>query len=275
MLTLNAVKSETGIATTNTGDDADLLRVIRQVVSRIRQRTDRGIAWVTDSVKASGTAAIVRVIGHGWRTGQIISVAGSNSTPTIDGERTITRVDEDTISIPSVTITTEGTFATLHPKLTKEICAASAVRLWIPEQITPFLSVEAIYDRLDDDTWELVDDADYEITDDTTVEKAIQVNRITGSFPRSVQYPRGQYALRERSRKTTVKVIVWAGTPVLPEEIVMAGLSMVNDMWERAGRGKDEASFSYEGTSRSSMTGDERKEHLLSPESILASWQAR
>lgn len=275
MLTLTAVKSEMGVSASDTGEDLSLQRAIRQVVARIRQRTDRGIAWVTDKIEAEGTTAVVRVIGHGWRTGHVVYVQSANSTPTIDGQRTITRIDEDTISIPSVTITTSGTFATLHPQVTKEICAISPVRLWIPEQLTPFLSVSAIYDRLQDDTWQLVKSADYEVGRDSEIEKAIEIVRLTDSFPQAIRFPRGQYALRRRSRTTTVKVVLYTGTTIVPEEIVMAGLSLVNDIWERAGRGKDESSFSFEGTSRSSMTGDERRDHLLSPDSILASWQAR
>lgn len=275
MLTLTAVKSEMGILSTNTNDDADLLRLIRQIVSRIRQRTDRGIAWVTDNIEASGANAIVRVIGHGWRTGQTVKITGSDCTPTIDGERVITRVDEDHVTIPAITITTPGTYATLHPKSERQLPAITPTRLWIPEQITPFLSVCEVHDKLQDNTWSLVDAADYELSDNPEVSKAIQIYRLNGSFPQAVNYRRGQYGLAQRSKITTVKVSVWAGTPILPDEIVMAGLSLVNDIFERAGRGKDEASFSFEGTSRSAMSGDERRDHLLSPESILASWQAR
>jgi hypothetical protein len=277
VLTLSAVKSEIGIAASNTGDDADLLRVIRQVVARIRQRTDRGIGWVTDSIVQDGAAVRLRVIGHGWRTGQVVKIAGSNCGPTIDGEKTITRVDEDHITIPSITLGTvpENAFATLHPKQTKEISAISSVRAWVPEQLTPFLSINEIHDRAPTDAWELVSAIDYELQDDPTVSKAVQIIRFTGAFLRAVKYPRGQYGLRERSRVTTIKISVWAGAPVIPDEVVMAGLSLVNDVWERAGRGKDEASFSFEGTSRSVMSGDERREHLLSPDAILSSWTAR
>ena len=277
VLTLTAVKSELGISKSNTNDDADLMRVIRQVVGRVRQRTDRGIAWVTDEMVQSSTAVRLRVIGHGWRTGQVVKITGSNSTPTLDGVKTITRVDEDHITIPDITLTEtpESLFATLHPRLTKECVALKAERLWVPEQLTPFLEAYQIHDRDVDDSWTLVDPEDYEIPDDPTREKAVLINRLTGVFVRSVKYPRGQYALRERSRTTTVKVSVYSGTPVVPEEIVTACLSLVCDMWERAGRGKDEASFSFEGTSRSTMTGDERREHLLSPEAVISSWTAR
>ena len=277
MLTLSAVKSEIGIASSNTGDDADLFRIIRQVVSRIRQRTERGIAWVTDHVEQAGSAVKIRVIGHGWRTGQVVTIAGSNCTPTIDGQHTISRIDEDHITIPSITLTTvsDATFATLHPRMTKEMRSISGDRMWVPEQLTPFLSIDALYDREIDDSWTEVDTDHYELLDDPTSQKAVQINRLEGAFTRAIAYPRRQYGLRERSRLTTIKITVWTGAPVVPDEVVMAGLSLVNDMWERAGRGKDESSFTFEGSSRSVMTGDERREHLLSPDSIIASWIAR
>lgn len=277
VLTLASVKSEMGIAVSNTGDDADLLRVIRQVVARIRQRTDRGIAWVTDSIEQNGSAVQLRVLGHGWRTGQLVKIEGSNCTPTIDGQRTITRVDEDHVSIPAITLTdvAEKPYATIHPKITKEMRNSSNTRLWVPEQVTPFLSVESISERTVGEAWEIIDSADYDVTDDPTNSKAVEIVRSEGTFPRATRYPRGQYGLRERSNYTTVKITVWAGTPIVPDDVVMAGLSMVNDVWERAGRGKDEQSFSFEGSNRTSMSGDERREHLLSPDAILSSWTAR
>jgi hypothetical protein len=275
MLTLSAVKTEWGVSASDTNNDVFFKTAIRQVVSRIRQRTDRGIAWVTDSITASGTTALVEVIGHGWRTGQVVWVESSNCTPTINGARTITRIDDDHVTIPSVTITTDGTFATLHPQVTKEIVALSSSRIWIPEQVTPFLSVSAVYDRLSDDSWELVDDEDYEVGRDCETQKAIEIIRLTGSYTQGIKFPRGQYALRARSRTTTVKVVLYTGTTIIPNEIVMAGISMASDLVERRGRGKDEASYSFEGVSRSAMTGDERMANLLSPDSILASWQAR
>lgn len=275
MLTLAAAKQELGIGSTNTGRDADLLRDIRQVIARIRQITDRGIAWVSDSITQSDANVLVQCVGHGFLTGQVVTVYGSNSEPSIDGEHTITKVDADHFTIPTITLTADGTEASIHPLVVKQFKPIARERLWIPEQITPFLSLEELADVENDGTWTAIDTADYEMPENPHVTKAVEINRLTGWFPMGFEYPRGQYGLRRRSRENTVKATVFAGMPIAPEEVVMAGLSMVCDLWERYGRGKDESSFSFEGTSRSSMTGDERREHIFSPDSVLASWRAR
>jgi len=166
-------------------------------------------------------------------------------------------------------------FATIHPFTVIEANASSQTRLWVPEQVTPFLSIDTLEDRISDTEWEEVDADDYDILDDQTRCKAVQIHRTTGTFPGAVRFDRHQWGLRQRSRFKMSRLSLWAGAPILPEEVVMAGLSMVCDLWARAGRGKDESSFSYEGTNRSSMSGDERMSHVLSPESVLLSWTAR
>jgi len=55
--------------------------------------------------------AVITDAAHGLSTGDIIEVAGSDSTPVIDGTRTVTVIDANTFSIP-VTVTVEGTTAT-------------------------------------------------------------------------------------------------------------------------------------------------------------------
>jgi len=275
MLTLSAVKSEIGISASDMNADADLLRAIRQVVHRVRQRTSRGIAWVTDSIEAEATTAKLRVIGHGWRTGQVVTIAGSDTTPTLNGEKTITRVDEDHVRVTG-TLSDVGTqFATLHPTVTIEANASSLTRLWVPESVTPFLSVDQLEDRTSETEWEDVDAEDYELVDDSTISRAVQIHRTVGTFPVAARFERNQWALRQRSRFKTSRITVWTGAPVLPEDVVMAALSMVCDLWSRAGRGKDEQSFSYEGANRTSMSGAERMSHVLSPEPVLLSWTAR
>lgn len=275
MITLAAVKSELGIISTSANDDRDLFRAIRQVVYRIRQKTDRGIAWLTDKIEQVDADVHIRVIGHGLRTGSIVKINGSNCTPNIDGEKTLVRISEDIVALTGTSITEPGDFASIHPKATREVRAQFPTKLWLPEQITPCLEIESIYDRQSDYSWIQVDAADYEIPDDPQTNKAVHVFRKNGIFTMAKTYKRGQWALRSPSTVTTAKVTVFTGAPVVPEEIVMAGLSMMSDVWERSGRGKDEASFSFEGASRSVMTGEERREHLLSPDAIMASWLAR
>jgi hypothetical protein len=52
--------------------------------------------------------SVVTSVGHGLTTGDVIYIDNSNSTPTIDGQRTVTVINADTFSVP-VNVTTAGT----------------------------------------------------------------------------------------------------------------------------------------------------------------------
>jgi hypothetical protein len=54
---------------------------------------------------------VITSAGHGLVTGMSITIAGSNSTPTVDGTRTITRINDDTFTV-AVNVTVLGTTGT-------------------------------------------------------------------------------------------------------------------------------------------------------------------
>jgi hypothetical protein len=64
-----------------------------------------------DHVISTSSVASPTVIqttrNHGWQTGQLVFITGSNTTPSIDGEYEITRVSDDEFSIP-VAVTVAG-----------------------------------------------------------------------------------------------------------------------------------------------------------------------
>lgn len=62
--------------------------------------------FITANSMANPT--VVTSAGHGLTTGQEILIAGSNSTPTINGTRTVTEINANTFSIP-VNVTVAGT----------------------------------------------------------------------------------------------------------------------------------------------------------------------
>jgi len=66
----------------------------------------QAITAITDAA-----AAVVTITGHGYLDGQTIVIAGTDSTPVIDGSRVITLVDDDSFSVP-VTTTVVGTTGT-------------------------------------------------------------------------------------------------------------------------------------------------------------------
>lgn len=62
---------------------------------------------ITGNTVANPT--VVTSAGHGLTTGDSILIVNSNSSPTIDGTRTVTVVDENTFTV-AVNVTTAGTF---------------------------------------------------------------------------------------------------------------------------------------------------------------------
>jgi hypothetical protein len=71
---------------------------------------------ITVRVTSAGSAGTaVPVVLHGLTTGHKVVITGSNSTPTINGTRTVTVLSNTTFSIP-VNVTTAGTAGTVVPE---------------------------------------------------------------------------------------------------------------------------------------------------------------
>ena len=275
MLTLKSVKQELGYPNENATSDEELKRYIRQVTGRIRQRTGRLIAYACDDIQKGTTTADLRVIGHGLRTGDYIYVEGSDTTPSADGEYQVTVVDVDTLRITK-TLTKAGRAATVHPKLTAEFRSVREDYCWIPQRWVPLLEITKLYFRSDQTTWTLQDSSYYRLVQDPVLPKAAKIEWIgsSGGFPVWTEFPRGQWGLRQKSSAVNVRMEFYAGTDRVPDEIQMAGESLVMDMWEMSGGPKDLQSVGEGGVSSTRMSAAERKDHLLSPDSIISSWRA-
>jgi hypothetical protein len=68
--------------------------------------TATGTKTITGNTQASPT--VVTATAHGFITGQLVTITGSNSTPSINGTYAITRLTANTFSIP-VSVTVAGT----------------------------------------------------------------------------------------------------------------------------------------------------------------------
>lgn len=276
MLTLNQAKQELGINLVDTGDDTELSRNVRQIIARVRQITMRGIAWGCDKVTSVNSKARLRVIGHGFRTGQKIKAVGSGITA-IDSaaNHTITVIDRDTIELTVDGEMETGEF-TIHPLTVELVTPISSDRLWLPEKITPCISIDLLEDLEEENTWTDIDDADYFTQpEDVRGHKIVEIIRTEGMFSLPISVRRGQYPLRRRTDKKTVRISVYQGADILPEEIIMAGTSLICDLWEKAGRGKDEKSFSFEDVQRQQLAGEEQMTCMIGPWSSLNTWLAR
>lgn len=139
LVLLASVKSNLGI--TDTAQDAKLTGLIRAAGAIIRNYLNKYIGGLI----ASNTLAnptVVTSIGHGLVTGDTIVIGGSNCTPTIDGSRVITRLSDDTFSVP-VNVTGAGTAGYYAKTLTQFYCGTGQAVLILSEN--PVLSLTSVY----------------------------------------------------------------------------------------------------------------------------------
>jgi len=139
LVLLSSVKSNLGIA--DTSQDAKLTGLIRSAGAIIRNYLNKYIGGLI----ASNTLAnptVVTSIGHGLVTGDTIVIGGSNCTPTIDGSRVITRLSDDTFSVP-VNVTVAGTAGYYAKTLTQFYCGTGQAVLILSEN--PVLSLTSVY----------------------------------------------------------------------------------------------------------------------------------
>jgi len=76
----------------------------------ISTRLTDGVAQTITAISIA-TAAVVTIVGHGYVDGQTVTIAGTDSTPVLDGSRVITKIDTDSFSVP-ITTTVGGSAGT-------------------------------------------------------------------------------------------------------------------------------------------------------------------
>jgi hypothetical protein len=290
VISLASLKAELGFGLDETQYDYDLLRYLGQVMDLVRDETHRDIAWRIDRIETKATGTVdLRSAGHGLQGGESILVAGSNSTPSVDGEYVVTVVDEDMLRITAAAVTKVGTDAALHIHRTKLFRIDGGNHVWVPQVATPFYAITELKVWYRGE-WVLVDPDDYDLCGDTYRKSVSLVFTGSGTatddgagntyfdgsyWPIETTYPRGQYGLRQRSSMDTMRMSYWAGLRVVPARVKQAIESLVMELFEAAGGPKDIASVSEEGVSSTRMSGNERKEHVMSPDHVLNSWKAR
>lgn len=145
--TLAAVKAQLGLATGDTSQDTKLTGLIRAAGAILRGYL-RGYIGGLISANTLANPTVITSIGHGLVTGDVIVIGGSNSTPTIDGSRTVTRLTDDTFSVP-VNVTVAGTQGFYAKTFTDYLCGKGDSTLILKE--SPVLSVTSVY--LDDSAY--------------------------------------------------------------------------------------------------------------------------
>jgi len=90
-----------------TAEQAALKHLLRRANALIRTRTRRFHGGVIES-NNEASPTIIRSYGHGLESGDTIVISGSNCTPTIDGSRVVTVLDQDSFTVP-IAVTSAGT----------------------------------------------------------------------------------------------------------------------------------------------------------------------
>lgn len=142
LVLLASVKSSLGI--TDTAQDTKLTGLIRSASAIIRNYLTSYLGGLI----ASNTLAnptVIASIGHGLVTGDVVVIGGSNCTPTIDGSRVVTRISDDTFSVP-VNVTGAGTAGYYSKTQTDYYCGRGEALLILKD--SPVLSLTSVY--LDD-----------------------------------------------------------------------------------------------------------------------------
>jgi len=280
------------IGTLTAKDEADLKRYIGQVADIVRDETHREIAWRVSEITTTttGTADLL-VIGHGLQGGERVLVAGSNSTPSVDGEYVANVIDEDTVRVTvPADVTAPGTDAAFHVQRVKKFRSDSSSLLWVPQVATPFYAITEL-SVCSGDEWLLVSTNDYELGGDLRSRKSVSLDWLGNEtalddgngntyfkgvgWPMEYGYPDGQYGLRKLSGHENIRMTYWAGLRVVPGRLKAAVESLVLELYEGAGGPKDIASVSEEGVSSTRMRGEERRQHIISPDHAIYAWKAR
>lgn len=230
LTTLSDLKAHLGI--TGTSQNALLTQIIRGCSGAIRdycKGTEFG-GLITGNTAASPT--VITAPGHGLSTGDAIVIAGSNSTPTIDGARSVTRIDADTFSIPvDCSAGTAGTAGYYYRTFTEYLSGDNT--RWLPLKRKPVRSLTSVY--LDDtgywgqgsnafsaDTL-LTAGTDYALKlDDGAVSQSGLVLRIGGVWPRPAGLLAGQLTPVNGQSTGNIKVTYACGYAPLPDQYQLA-----------------------------------------------------
>lgn len=283
MLSLHEIKSELfgPKADTKTADDDVLSRYCSEAIWNARGVLGRPFCWRVDRIEKDGATLRIRSFGHGLVAGESVKIVGSTTTPSVDATYTVASVySENEIVVAFAGASLSGGLvqrAFLHPQKTIELIPTSLDSTWVPQQVLPWQSLVQIDKRVSRSEWEEVPDEEYTIPtpDDMPPHRSLRIDRVTGTWPLWVRFIRGQHAMPARSRMKTLRLTYWAGATQMPSDLRTALHSLVFDLYEMQGSGKDEESFSYEGVTTKKLSGEERKARLLSTDRILRQYATK
>lgn len=254
LATLAEVKSQLRIATSNTTADSQLTQILRGVSGAIRQHVKSYLGGVLTS-NSVASPSVVNAPGHGLQSGDIIVVGGSDSTPTIDGQRTVTRIDPDNFSVP-VNVTVAGTLGYWSKIWTEYYSGSGTNRLALRqrpviEMVSLLLDQTGYFGQnpngaFDEDTTELVEGTDFVLKRDNANQdeqsKSGIVLRIGTYWPRPAARTKGLLAGTPGDALGNIKATYQAGFMPIQDIHRMACCEYVKTIW----RGPEYLSETYD-----------------------------
>jgi len=236
LTTLATIKTQLGIS--GSSEDATLKHWLRVSSALVRGYCGRYFGgFISGYTVANPT--VVESIGHGMETGDIIVAAGSGPGTSIDGEQTITRVDDDTFTVP-VNVAVAGTRGTYTRKLTEFYMGTGQRELLLRER--PVQSIASVNfdqggyfgdatDAFASETL-LAAGSDYVLYRDKTIGGASIGSsgillRIGSDWPATLAIPGGHLTGFERPSLGNVKVTYTAGFARIPWDLQDAVIQLV------------------------------------------------
>ena len=277
---LSDIKLHRGIDSADTSQDAALTRFLRAATSAMRSYLKIYVGgFISANTLANPT--VVTSIGHGLTSGDIIYIAGSNCTPTIDGERTITRVSADTFTIP-VNVTAAGTAGNYTRKITEFLSGTGSNIIRLRQ--TPAISISALYEdaggafgQASDafaSTTLLTPGTDYAIEfEQSGICKTGRVRRVNSYWPGRYQTDAGLLVASYESGGGNIKATYKSGYDPIPDDIQFAISNVVSEMIEGAKAGGPLTSESLDYYSYTKAGADQLASMISSYRSMLAPYK--
>lgn len=281
LVTVNKVK--THLAISGSSEDTALTQLVGQVSAAVRGYVGRYIGGQFTSVTAT-SPGVVTCPGHGLETNDVIVVAHSTTTPTLDGSRTVTRVDDDSFSL-GVNVSGAGTAGTGTFARTLTRFHSGNGQQCFPLDEYPVQSISSLYldsgaafgeatDSFGASTL-LVAGTDYNLVRNSAGQSLSGlVAKIGGVWPRPAERSAGLLGSSPGFANGNIKVTYTAGYLTIPADLVLAVCNLVAEMRRTAQTGGAAIqSESYDFYSYSLASATEAIESLSSVKSLLSRYK--
>ena len=279
LTTITKLKTALGIS--GSGEDTQLTQFLGQASWTIRAYVGMYLGGQITSASVANPS-VITCPGHGLETGDSIVIAHSGTTPTIDGARTVTRVDDDSFSVP-VNVTGAGTaglgtFARTYTEYYDGTGKRDFQLRQRPVQsiASLYLDPSAAYGEATDAfaaATLLTAGTDYNLARDANPypEKSRSgwVVKIGGVWPRPGEGVSGLLGSYPGSSNGSIKVTYTAGFVTIPADLVLAVCQLVAEMRRTSSSGGVMQSESFYGYSYSLADASTQVESLSSVKSIL------